>query len=311
VAVHGLNPLTQPLEFVVILLRAMRPRQWTKNVLLFAGLFFSRKMLDPDAVKRALAGFIIFCALSGSIYLINDVIDKPRDMLHPRKRRRPIASGEFPVRLAVTSACLLIGLALIGGFLISTYFGMCALAYLMMMICYTMILKEVFLIDTLIIAMGFLIRAVSGVIILRTNRLEDAVPLTPWFVICVLFLSLFLAVCKRRGERQALVEEALQFRPVLALYSVPLLDKLISLTSSGCVLSYTLYAISLEALDPSKMWKMLTTLIFVLFGIFRYLHLVYNQEAGEAPEAVLTADLPLLGCVLLWGLALIWVYFPV
>jgi 4-hydroxybenzoate polyprenyltransferase len=306
VTVTPLNPFGQPVEFLTVLLRAMRPKQWTKNVLLFAGLFFSRRLLDPDAVKRALAGFVIFCMLSGAIYLINDVLDKPRDMLHPRKRRRPIASGEFPANLAISSACVLIGLGLIFGFLISIYFGMCALAYTLMMICYTMILKEVFLIDTLIIAMGFIIRAISGVIILRTARLEDAIPLTPWFVICVMFLSLFLAVCKRRGERVALEDEALRTRPVLALYSVTMLDKMIAITSSGCILSYTLYAISLP--DP---WRMLTTLVFVLFGIFRYLHLVYNQDGGEAPESTLTSDLPLLGCVLLWGLTLIWVYFPI
>src|SRR5262249_48874865 len=136
--------------------------------------------------------------------------------------------------------------------------------------------------------------------------IDNAVPLTHWFVICVLFLSLFLAVCKRRGERLALEEEALRFRPVLGLYSIPLLDKLIALTAGGCALSYTPFT---QSLREAPMWKMLTTIVFVLFGIFRYLHLVYNQEAGEAPESVLTSDVPLLGSILLWGLALVWVYF--
>lgn len=150
------------------------------------------------------------------------------------------------------------------------------------------------------------IRSISGVIVLRTSAPEDSIPLTPWFVICVLFLSLFLAVCKRRGERVALVDEAaLRFRPVLGLYTIPFLDKMIAITAGGCILSYTLYAVTLP--DP---WKMLSTMVFVLFGISRYLHLVYNQEAGEAPEKVLTSDLPLLGCMLLWLLTLIWVYAP-
>ena len=281
----------------------MRPRQWTKNVLLFAGLFFSRNLLDPESVRRALEGFAIFCFLSGAVYMINDVRDAPRDRLHPRKCKRPIASGELRPATAVRAAMLIAGAALFASFWLSPFFGMCSLAYLLMMITYSLYLKDVFLIDAMIIAMGFIIRAVSGVIVLRT--VDKDIPLTSWFVLCVMFLSLLLAFCKRRSERAALNDGAMATRPVLQLYSPALVDQAIGICAAGAILSYSLYATTTH--NP---WTMLTTLPFVVFGIFRYLHLVYNCENGEAPERVLTSDLPLLGCVLLWALALVLVYFP-
>jgi len=289
--------------FIPTILKAMRPRQWIKNVLLLAGLLLSRRLLDPVSVERALAGFALFCLLSGAVYLLNDVLDRERDRRHPRKCKRPIASGALPIPLAVAAMIAIALAALAGAFALSLYFGMCALAYLLLMIPYSVALKEVFLIDTLIIAMGFIIRAVSGVIVLRTP--QTAVPLTSWFVICVMFLALFLAFSKRRSELVNLDAEAVRFRPVLALYSLEMMDKAIGICASGAILAYMLYATSLT--NP---WMMLTTIPFVIYGIFRYLHLVYNRQSGEAPELVLTTDLPLLGCVVLWTLALMLVYFP-
>ena len=286
-----------------IVVKSMRPRQWTKNVLLLAGLLFSRHLLDSASVQRALAGFVIFCLLSGATYLLNDLLDRERDQLHPRKRLRPIASGQLSIGAAIL-AMILIGLAgLAGAFALSSYFGLCALAYLLLMIPYSVALKEVYLIDTIIIAMGFIIRAVSGVIVLRTP--QTTVALTSWFVICVMFLALFLAFSKRRGERVMLNDNASAFRPVLGMYSLEMMDKVITISAGGAILSYMLYATSRP--DP---WMMLTTLPFVIYGIFRYLHLVYNQQAGEAPEIVLTTDLQLLGCVVLWVLSLMLVFFP-
>lgn len=286
-----------------LLLRAMRPRQWTKNILLFAGLFFSGLLLDPGMIGRAIVGFIVFCALSGATYLLNDVIDYDRDRLHPRKRLRPIASGELPVATARRAAFLIGVAALLVSLWVSPFFALCALAYLFMMAAYCFSLKDVFLIDTLIIAMGFTIRAIAGVIILRTPQTE--VPLTSWFLICIIFLSLFLAFAKRRSERIGLEADAIRFRPVLHYYSVELSDTLIGICATGAILAYTLYATTV----PNS-WQMLTTLPFVLFGIFRYLHLIYNTEDGDAPENLLFTDGPLLGCILLWGVSLLFVYFP-
>lgn len=288
-------------RWLIYTIKAMRPRQWLKNVLLLAGLFFAHKLLDPVSVQRALLGFVVFCLLSGSVYLFNDIIDVERDRLHPRKKKRPIASGALPISVAgvVTVVAGLGGM--VGAFALSRYFGMCALAYMLLMIPYSFWLKDVFLVDTMCIAMGFIIRAVSGVIVLRTPA--NHVPLTSWFVICVMFLALFLAFSKRRSERVRLDLGAATFRPVLAMYSIALLDKAIGVCAAAAIMSYTLYATSVP--NP---WSMLTTLPFVLYGIMRYLHLVFTHEGGEAPELVLTTDLPLLGCVGLWCLSQLLVY---
>lgn len=293
-----------------LILKAMRPHQWTKNLLLLAGLFFARELFHIDSVLRAAFGFACFCLVSGCIYILNDIVDRDRDKLHPRKQKRPIASGQLPVHVALTAALVAALVALWGSWKISPHFLMCASAYALMMVSYSFILKNVFLIDTMIIAMGFTIRAVAGVIVLRTQDL--AVPLTSWFVICVMFLSLLLAFCKRRSERVTLEVDAHDFRPVLAMYTVQLMDRVIGICATGAILSYALYAAGMdhEAPTAADPWMMLTTIPFVMFGIFRYLHLVYNKQEGEAPERLLLSDGPLLGCVVLWLMALGFVYFP-
>lgn len=293
-----------------LILKTMRPHQWTKNTLLLAGLFFARELFHFHSVLRAALGFACFCLVSGSIYILNDVVDRDRDKLHPRKQKRPIASGQLPVHVALTAAIVAAIIALRGAWLISPHFFMCASAYALMMVSYSFALKNVFLIDTMIIAMGFTIRAVAGVILLRTQDL--AVPLTSWFVICVMFLSLLLAFCKRRSERVTLEVDAHDFRPVLAMYTVQLMDRVIGICATGAILSYALYAAGMDHDAPSAAdpWMMLTTIPFVMFGIFRYLHLVYNKQEGETPEHMLLTDGPLLGCVVLWLMALGFVYFP-
>lgn len=285
----------------LLVFKAMRPRQWIKNLLLLGGLFLADRLFEPESVGRAVVGFAVFCALSGAIYLINDVIDAPRDRRHPRKRLRPIASGALSERLALWAAILATAAGLGGAFWLSPYFGLCALAYNLMMLAYSVWLKQVFLIDVMIIAMGFVIRAVSGVIVLRTP--DTSVQLTSWFVECVMFLALLVAFCKRRGERELTEDATHSTRPTLQLYGPGFMNQAISICAAGAIISYTLYATSLDT--P---WPMLSTLPFVLFGIFRYLHLVYNERAGDAPELTLLGDVPLLGCVALWGLALVLVH---
>ncbi len=291
-------------NYPLLILKAMRPRQWVKNILLFAGLFFAQKFLHLDSVLRALEGFASFCLVSGAVYVLNDVVDVERDRIHPRKRLRPVASGALPIPAAVVAALLAGFAGLWAAWTISEYFFMCTAAYAVLMVTYSFYLKNVFLIDTIIIAMGFMIRAVSGVIVLRTPTL--AVPLTSWFVICVMFLSLLIAFCKRRSEQIAFEVDSHQVRPVLAFYSVPLLDSGINICAAGALLSYALYSVY----TPERSWMMLTTLPFVMFGIFRYLHLVYAHQEGEAPELVLLHDFPMLGCVVLWLLSLGLVYLP-
>lgn len=290
-------------------LRSMRPRQWTKNVLLLAGLYFPEAqsgqplILDVTSVLRAAAGFCVFCMLAGTIYLVNDLIDAPADREHPKKRFRPIAAGELSPTAAWIAAAIFGPLGIAFSFWLSVPFGLCASAYLGMELLYSLILKEIFLIDTLIISMGFILRAVSGIIVLRTS--EQMVPLTPWFVICVLFLSLMLAFCKRRAELVTHAERAKSQRRVLRFYTPALLDQGIGVSSTAAILAYALYSVESE-----RPWRMLATMPFVIFGIFRYLHLIYSDGHGEEPEQVLLHDATMLGCIGLWAISLLLVFYP-
>lgn len=291
------------------LLKALRPRQWVKNVLLLAGLYFPDAQgdrplaLDPDSLLRAWAGFFVFCGLAGTVYLVNDLVDAPRDRIHPKKKHRPIASGALSPAVAVLAALIIGPGALYGAFELSMAFGLCAFAYLGMEILYSLALKEVFLIDTLIISMGFILRAVSGIIVLRTET--QTAPLTPWFVICVLFLALLLAFSKRRAELTAHEGRATYQRRVLQFYSIEVLDLGIGVSATASILAYSLYAV-----ESARPWHMLATLPFVLFGIFRYLYLMYSRGGGEAPEEILLKDATMLGTVLLWAGALLLVFYP-
>ncbi len=293
----------------IALFKALRPRQWVKNVLLLGGLYFPDALgekplaLDPPSLFRALAGFVVFCGLAGTVYLVNDLIDAPSDRIHPTKRHRPIASGALSPTAAILAALVIGPSALYFAFELSMAFGLCAFAYLGMEILYCLALKEIFLIDTLIISMGFILRAVSGIIVLRTEL--QNVPLTPWFVICVLFLALLLAFTKRRAELTEHEEQAARHRRVLRFYSLEILDLGISVSATAAILSYSLYAV--ESVRP---WHMLATLPFVIFGIFRYLYLMYSRGRGEAPEEVLLRDPTMLGTVILWAGALLLVFYP-
>jgi 4-hydroxybenzoate polyprenyltransferase len=283
-----------------------------KNILLLAGLYFPSEdgsggagaplLLDQHSALRALAGFAIFCALSSAIYLLNDAIDAPKDRLHPKKRHRPIASGELSVRAAIRISFILAALGLAGAYTLSFAFGLCASAYVGMEIAYCLGLKEVFLIDTMIISMGFILRAVSGIIVLRTP--DQNVVLTPWFVICVLFLSLLLAFCKRRGELVLFEAQAVQYRSVLREYSREVLDMGIAVCSTATILAYALYSV-----ENPKPWFMLSTLPFVIFGVFRYLYLAYKRGQGDAPEEVFLGDPALLSCVVFWSFSLALVFY--
>ncbi len=278
----------------VLIIKATRPRQWTKNVLLLAGLFLASHYQYPESIIRALLGFVAFCLVSGGVYVLNDIIDFPRDRVHPEKCKRPIASGDLRIRPARWLAGWLFAGGIALAFHLSLEFGLCAAGYVLMMTGYCFGMKDVFLIDTQMIAMGFLIRAIAGVIVLRTPD-GPAAPLTPWFVICILFLSMLLAFCKRHSESQLLADNKGKFRPVLEFYTRPLTDILIAVSAGGAILAYTLYC-----MQEDDQWLVLSTLPLVFFGIFRYLHLVYNMKKGDAPEKLVTKDLPLLGTTILW-----------
>lgn len=286
----------------------LRPKQWTKNLLLFAGLIFSRHALEFDRVVRASFAFVFFCCLAGVVYLINDLADLEADRLHPTKRTRPLAAGELSTRQAklVAAALALVGLG--GSFALNLRFGTLATIYLFLMLGYSWRLKHVVILDILVVAIGFVMRAVGGIWAIEYPR--EHIPITPWFLTCVLFLALFIAICKRRHEMVLLSETATNHRPVLEDYSQPLLDQMVSVATAATVISYSLYVtlgVKPEAVRNHE--YMIYTLPFVLYGIFRYLYLVYKRREGGAPEALLLQDAPLLVNLALWLLAMFWVFY--
>jgi 4-hydroxybenzoate polyprenyltransferase len=283
---------------VLNLLLSLRPRQWTKNLIVFAGLIFGERLTDPRAVAQALAAFAIFCALSGVVYLLNDLADREIDRQHPAKARRPIAAGLVAPRVALSSAFILGSLALAAAYWLGRWFGHTALAYLGLMALYSMSLKRVVILDVLTIAVGFVLRAAAGAVVID-------VPISHWLLVLTVLLALFLALSKRRQELVALAGQAANHREILGEYSAELLDQMIAIVAAATLISYAIYTISPETVQKFGTDLLGLTLPFPMYGIFRYLYLVHQKTDGGSPADTLLTDRPLLACVALWGLAVI------
>ena len=281
---------------VVSLVRSLRPSQWTKNLIVFAGLIFGQRLLDTSAVLTSLAAFAIFCALSSVVYLINDIADRDADRQHPLKRNRPIASGALSVPFALTVAAVLGVAALAGAFALGIPFGAVATAYLGLLAFYSGPLKHVVIIDVLTIAIGFVLRAVAGAVVID-------VEIGHWLLIATVLLALFLALSKRRHELVLLAEGATSHRPILQEYSPYLLDQMISVVTASTLVAYAIATVSPETIQTFGTNKLGLTLPFPLYGIFRYLYLVHQKEGGGSPSDMLLNDRPLLACVALWAAA--------
>lgn len=281
-------------------LDALRPKQWTKNGLIFAALIFAHEFNKPNQVQRTALAFVLFCALASSIYLINDVCDLAEDRQHPRKRHRPIAAGLVPVGLAIGSALVMAPLALIGLFLINTPTGYLAVSYVLLQVLYNLSFKHVVIIDVLSVAAGFVIRAALGATAI-------AVEISPWLLICTILLALFLVLSKRRQEISNFGEEALNHRRSLGEYSQYLLDQMIAVVTASTLMSYALYTISDRTVRELGTDRLMYTIPFVIYGIFRYLYLVHQRDQGEAPDRVLLTDGPLLVNVLLYAVAVVFI----
>lgn len=280
----------------ISLVRSLRPSQWTKNLIVFAGLIFGQRLLDPGAILYAVAAFVVFCALSGVVYLINDVADRDADRQHPLKQFRPIASGAVPVSTALGLALVLAAGALAAAFVLRFEFGLIALAYVGLLALYSGPLKHVVIIDVLTIAIGFVLRAAAGAIVI-------AEPVSHWLLIVTILLALFLALSKRRHELVLLTDSATSHRPILQEYSPYLLDQMISVVTASTLVAYAFYTVSPETIQKFNTDKLGLTLPFPLYGIFRYLYLVHQKEGGGSPSDMLLNDKPLLLCVLLWAIA--------
>ena len=285
------------------LLRALRPSQWIKNLIVLAAYFFAR--WDPGQqaqaagilpVLRVLTAAGLFCLISSAIYLVNDIRDVEADRAHPVKRRRPIAAGELRIGVAWAMALLLLAAGLGGGFFLSANFCLLACGYVTLQLAYTFGLKRVALLDVFMIASGFVLRAVAG-------ALAIDVRISPWLLLCTFLLALFLGLCKRRHEKRLLDDsDAQQHRQALAGYEEGLLDMLIGIAASAAVVAYAIYTLSPETVSRFGTSRLGLTIPFVVFGVFRYLDLVYRHEQGGRPEKVLLTDRTLMVTVLLYAL---------
>ena len=287
------------------LLLSLRPAQWTKNLLVFAGLLFGRRLFDPASVVDAVSAFVVFCALSGVVYLVNDVADRDSDRLHPLKSRRPIASGALPVPVAMGVALALGSAALASAFVIGPAFAAVAAAYLALQVFYSFPLKHIVIIDVLTIAIGFVLRAVGGAVAVH-------VEISHWLLVCTILLALFIALAKRRHEIVLLAADAATHRPILGEYTPYLLDQMIGVVTASTLISYIFYTISPETQAKFGTAWLGLTIPFPLYGIFRYLYLVHQREGGGSPADLLLTDRPLLACVALWALTVaVIIYRPV
>jgi 4-hydroxybenzoate polyprenyltransferase len=278
---------------------AVRPRQWTKNVFVLAALVFAQKLAEPVATGRALLAFAIFCLLSSVVYLVNDMADRDADRRHPVKRRRPIAAGELSIGAASALAVALGVGALALALPLGRGFTAVASLYLLLQLAYSHGLKRVVILDVMVVAAGFLVRAWAGAVAID-------VAMSHWLILCTALVALFLGFVKRRQEIVALGENSAT-RPILREYSLPFLDQMIGVVTAGTVLAYALYAFSPEVAEKLGTRHLGLTLPFVLFGIFRYLYLVHRRGEGENPTALVMSDPPLVVNVLLWAAAVLFV----
>ena len=286
--------LVEPGRHLPPLIQALRPVQWSKNLLVFAALLFSLNVFDLTKFAQATGAFLVFCAVSSAIYLLNDVRDREQDAHHPLKRRRPIAAGLVnPVTATVLAIALAAGGAL-GSYLIDAELTLVVGAYLVLMALYTYGLKRVVLLDVIIISIGFVLRAAAGAVAID-------VPISPWLYICSMLLALMLGFGKRRHELLMLRDSASQHRANLDAYSVPLLDQIIAVTSSSAVVAYSVYTFTSPALPENH--AMMLTIPIVLYAVFRYLFLIYKEHLGGSPELLLMHDRPMQFSILLWAIS--------
>lgn len=306
-------------QLLYAILKTARPQRWVRNLSLFAALVFTGELMNPVKFLQVAWATVIFSLLSSTVYFFNDLIDAPLDRQHPFKKKRPIASGliELPAAVFITVAGLFISLLL--AIKLSYFFFLMVLMYLILQIAYTLKLKHVEIIDLLVIATGFIIRVYSGSVIINGH-------LSVWFLLCVIGISLLLAVGKRRAELSLLADRAIKIRATLGGYPERLLDVWVGIFSTMTILSYILFSFQQPPVAPSfrliplllvlpraltvEKWLMITIPVMI-FGVMRYLQLIYKRNEGESPERILLTDKPLLTSVVIWGVMVIGVLYGI
>jgi len=286
-------------------LKTLRPQQWIKNLFLFAPLIFSQNIQNLPLLWKTSAAFGLFCLISGTCYIFNDLQDLKEDQRHPLKSERPLASGRLSRKTALVFFIAISFFSFILAFILEPVFFYVLLAYYLMQIAYSIRLKHIVILDVFIVAAGFFLRVIAGGLVID-------VYISPWLLICTLLLALFLALGKRRHEIVILDKKAESHRPILGEYSPHLLDQMIAVVTASTVISYCLYTISAETVEKFGTKKLIYTVPFVLYGIFRYLYLIHQKSKGGSPEVLIIKDRPLLLAIILWIIsASLIIYFQV
>lgn len=283
------------------LAKTMRPKQWAKNLFLFAAIVFDRQLLDATAILHTVAGFALFSLLASTIYIVNDLADIEADRQHPKKKTRPIPAGHLPVPAAISAAVILWLLVFPAAFWLSPGFGIICLAYFIGNLIYSRWLKHYPLLDVLLLASFYVLRVAAGVALIEVNRFS------PWLYVFTTFIALYLGIGKRRAELVSAQENGNATRKVLENYTLPFLDQLISIVLTISILTYSLYTFSAPNLPPNN--SMMLTIPFMIYIIFRYLYLIQVEGHGESPEDILFGDRPLQGALVLWGMAVLIIFY--
>jgi 4-hydroxybenzoate polyprenyltransferase len=283
------------------LLRTFRPRQWIKNGFVYMALLFDQKLFDWNLLARTTLAFVLFCMASSAVYIINDLADIEKDRQHPIKRRRALPSGQLQPWFAVLAAAGIMLVCLPVSFWLNIYFGAIVLIYFLLMLAYSFWLKNVVIVDVMVVAFGFVLRVAAGVVVAEAARFS------PWLYVCTIFLALFLAIGRRRHELSLLAEDANSHRKILEEYTVGFLDEMNHVVSTGALIAYSLYTFSATNLPGNH--AMMLTIPFVIYGLFRYQYLVHVKGEGGAPEMLLYTDRPFLLDLILWGIAVVLIMY--
>ena len=280
---------------LINLIKLSRPKQWIKNFFVFAPLLFSRHVFDLAFLIPALEAFFIFCIASSSVYIINDILDAESDRAHPKKKYRPIASGEISVKTAIVFLILLAVIITAGAFIMRPVFTFVIVIYILTNLLYSLKVKSIVLLDVFFISLGFMLRVLGGAAAI-------SVPISSWMVLTAIFISLFLAISKRRGELSQVVnsDNIEKQRKVLKEYSIQFADQLNTIAAAGTIISYALYTVSDRTVAMFGTEKLIYTTPFVIYGIFRYMYLMHKKNMGESPTSIVTKDVPIMIDVLAW-----------
>jgi 4-hydroxybenzoate polyprenyltransferase len=283
------------------LLRTLRPKQWIKNIFVFAALVFDQKLTDWLLLGKTLFAFILFCMISSTVYIVNDLADLEKDKQHPKKQRRALPSGQLKPWFAVLGAVGILAVCLPLSFWLDRYFGAIVLTYFVLNLAYSFALKHIVIIDVMVVATGFVLRVAAGVVVIQAERFS------PWLYVCIIFLALFMVIGRRRHELTLLAEEANSHRKILDEYTIRFLDEMIHLVTTGAIISYSLYTFSAVNLPANH--AMMLTIPLVIYALFRYLYLIHVKGEGGAPEMLLYTDLPFLLDLVLWGIAVVLIMY--